>query len=71
MHEGVVDINYGFPRLSKQGLLCLKEAHNICVLLHTSVKPRGVHGKWEHHASAWSSHEGQLQHCRDTAQALL
>lgn len=52
MHEQAVDINYGFPRLSKQGLICLKEARNICVLLHMSVKPRRVQAEWEHHKAA-------------------
>lgn len=49
MHEEVGDRNYGFPRWSQQGLICLKEACNICVLLHTYVKPRRVQGEWEHH----------------------
>lgn len=52
MHEGVGDINYGFPRFSKQGLICLKDTCNISVLLHASVKPRRVQGEWEHHVAA-------------------
>lgn len=43
--EGVVDINYGFPRLSKQGLMCLKETSNICVLLSSICETQESSGR--------------------------